>query len=62
MPPKEAIHTMRLWLAGNLLATGLSVSDTATRCGFAHADTFSKAWKRAYGARPTRAEFHVSSF
>jgi AraC-like DNA-binding protein len=53
--PKIAITTGRLWLAEGLLASGLSMAEVADRCGFPNPATFTRAWKRAYGAPPSRS-------
>ena len=52
VPPKEALATSRLWLAAQLLQSGVSVAVTAERCGFPSAATFARAWKREHGASP----------
>lgn len=50
--PKVALETMRLWLAQGHLDAGVPVAETARRCGFANADTFTRAWRRAHGRPP----------
>ncbi len=52
VPPKEAIETARLWLAAELLTSGMPVAETAARCGFSSPGTFARAWKRAHGGPP----------
>jgi len=52
MSPKEALETMRLWLAGSLLRVGVPVAETALRAGFGTPGTFTRAWRRAYGKPP----------
>lgn len=51
--PKEALETMRLWLAGSLLQAGIPIAETALRSGFGTPGTFTRAWRRAHGAPPT---------
>lgn len=50
--PKEALETMRLWLAGSLLQAGVPVAETALRTGFGTPGTFTRAWRRAHGKPP----------
>ena len=50
--PKEALETMRLWLAGSLLQSGIPVTETALRAGFGTPGTFTRAWRRAHGKPP----------
>ena len=50
--PKEALETMRLWLAGSLLQAGVPVAETALRSGFGTPGTFTRAWRRAHGKPP----------
>ena len=50
--PKEALETMRLWLASSLLQAGVPVAETALRAGFSTPGTFTRAWRRAHGKPP----------
>lgn len=50
--PKEALETMRLWLAGSLLQAGVPIAETALRAGFGTPGTFTRAWRRAHGQPP----------
>jgi AraC-like DNA-binding protein len=50
--PKAALETMRLWLAKGHLDAGVPVTETARRCGFANAGTFTRAWRRTHGRPP----------
>jgi AraC-like DNA-binding protein len=52
VPPRQAVSSARLWLAGSLLAAGLGVAEVARQAGYPSAATFSRAWRREHGAAP----------
>lgn len=53
LPPRAFISHARLELAAALLGHGISVRETAWRCGYPSPDTFTRCWKRAHGAPPS---------
>lgn len=61
--PKQAIESMRLWLAGSYIDSGMSAAEAALQTGYTSADSFRRAWKRKHqqkrfvrgpSIRPTR--------
>ena len=61
MSPKEALETMRLWMASSLLHAGVSVAETALRAGFGTPGTFTRAWRRVHGKPPRLARPAMAS-
>lgn len=51
-PPGQVLRRLRLEHARTLLSTGLVIEDVAIASGFASADTFYRAYRRAYGVSP----------
>lgn len=54
--PKQELLAQRLDLARWLLHRGLSVTETALRCGFHDRADLTRAWRRAYGAPPSTVD------
>jgi AraC-like DNA-binding protein len=46
--PKQAIESMRLWLASSYMESGLTSSEAALQAGYTSADSFRRAWKRVH--------------
>lgn len=53
MSPYQYIISKRLQAAGELLKNGCSITETAIECGFSDVHTFSKAFKKHHGFRPS---------
>lgn len=53
--PKQYVLQCRLWKAHGLLKTGMSVKETAVRCGFKDPLYFSRLYRRLHGHPPSRA-------
>lgn len=53
LPPRAFVSHARLELAAALLKHGISVRETAWRCGYPSPGTFARCWKRAHGAPPS---------
>jgi AraC-like DNA-binding protein len=54
-PPKRVIRAQQLALAAELLREGSGVGGAAAACGFADRRAFTRAWRLAHGAAPSRS-------
>jgi AraC-like DNA-binding protein len=54
-PPKRVIREQQLALAAELLREGSGVGEAAAACGFTDRRSFTRAWRIAHGAAPSRS-------